>query len=160
MLDLGQVWWCLPRFLYSSCFYSKYCIPILATSLNNSSPVQDCFGSRFIFSLFHMSSKILSTLCLKHSCCCCFEVTSVMCDSVQPHRRQPTRLLCPWDSSGKNTGVGCHSFSNACMHAKLLQSCPTLCDPTDNSPPVSSVHRIFQARILEWVAISLSIKHS
>ena len=45
---------------------------------------------------------------------------------------------------------------NACMHATSLQSCPTLCDPMDNSPPGSSVHRILQARILEWVAISFS----
>ena len=43
---------------------------------------------------------------------------------------------------------------HACMHARLLQSCPTLCYPVDNSPPGSSVHRIPQARILEWVAIS------
>ena len=42
------------------------------------------------------------------------------------------------------------------MHAKLLQSCPTLCDPIDGSPPGSSVHRILQARILEWVAVSFS----
>ena len=48
------------------------------------------------------------------------------------------------------------SFSNACMHAKSLQSCPTLCDPMDSSPPSSSVHRVLQARILEWVAISFS----
>ena len=48
------------------------------------------------------------------------------------------------------------SFSNTCMHAKSLQSCPTLCDPMDSSPPGSSVHRILQARILEWVAISFS----
>ena len=81
----------------------------------------------------------------------------VMSDSVQPHRRQPTRLLCPWDSPGKNTGVVAISFSNACMHAKSLQSCPTLCDPIDSSPSGSSVHRILQARILEWVAISFSI---
>ena len=48
------------------------------------------------------------------------------------------------------------SFSNACMHAKSLQLCPTLCNPMDSSPPGSSVHRILQARILEWVAISFS----
>ena len=36
------------------------------------------------------------------------EVTSVASDSVRPHGLQPTRLLCPWDSPGKNTGVGCH----------------------------------------------------
>ena len=49
------------------------------------------------------------------------------------------------------------SFSNACMHAKSLQSCPTLCDPMDSSPPGSSVHMILQARILQWVAISFSL---
>ena len=43
-----------------------------------------------------------------------------------------------------------------CMHAKSLQSCPTLCDPMDYSPPGSSVHDILQARILEWVANSSS----
>ena len=48
------------------------------------------------------------------------------------------------------------SFSNACMHAKSLQSCPIPCGPMDSSPPGSSVHRILQARILEWVAISFS----
>ena len=51
-----------------------------------------------------------------------------MSDSVQPHRRKPTRLLCPWDSPGKNTGVGCH-FLLQCMKVKseseLAQSCPT-----------------------------------
>ena len=49
------------------------------------------------------------------------------------------------------------SFSIACMHAKLLQSCQTLCNPMDSSPPGSSVHGILQARILEWVAISFSM---
>ena len=44
----------------------------------------------------------ITSLC----CCCC--VTSVVSDSVRPHRRQPTRLPRPWDSPGKNTGVGCH----------------------------------------------------
>ena len=44
----------------------------------------------------------------------------------------------------------------AAAAAKSLQSCPTLCDPIDSSPPGSSVHGVFQARILEWVAISFS----
>ena len=68
------------------------------------------------------------------------------------HRRQPTRLPCPWDSPGKNTGVGCHVLLQ-CMKVKseseVAQSCPTLSDPMDFSPPGSSVHRIFQARVLE-----------
>ena len=82
-----------------------------------------------------------------------------MSDSVQPHRRQPTRLCCPWDSPGKNIGVGCH-FLLQCMRVKskseVIQSCPTLSDPMDCSLPGSSVHGIFQARVLEWGAIAFS----
>ena len=92
--------------------------------------------------------------------CCCCQVTSVMSDSVRPHRRQPTRLPHPWDSPGKNTGVGCH-FLLQCMKVKsesdVAQSCPTLSDPMDCSLPGSSVHGIFQARVLEWVAIAFSV---
>ena len=84
-------------------------------------------------------------------------------DSVRPHRRQPTRLPRPWDSLGKNTGVGCH-FLLQCMKVKseneVAQSFPTLRDPMDCSPPSSSIHGIFQARVLEWGAIAFSILHS
>ena len=69
-----------------------------------------------------------------------------MSDSVRPHRRKPTRLPHPWDSPGKNTGVGCH-FLLQCMKVKseneVAQSCPTLSDPMDCSLPGSSVHGIF-----------------
>ena len=65
------------------------------------------------------------------------------------------RLLCPWDSPGKNTGVGCH-FLLQCMHAKSLQSWLTLWDPKDSSPPGSTVPGILQVRTLEWAAISFS----
>ena len=96
-------------------------------------------------------------------CCCCCYVASVVSDSVQPHRRQPTRLPRPWDSPGKNTGVGCH-FLSQCMKVKsesaVIQSCLTLHDPMDCSPPGSSVHGIFQARVLEWGAIAFSDGHS
>ena len=82
-----------------------------------------------------------------------------MSDSVRPHRRRPTRLPRPWDSPGKNTGVGCH-FLLQCMKGKseseVAQSCPTLRDPMVCSLPGSSVHGIFQARILEWGAIAFS----
>ena len=75
---------------------------------------------------------------------------------MQPHRRQPTRLPRPWDSPGKNTGVGCH-FLLQCMkvrsESEVAQSCAALRDPMDLSPPGSSVHGIFQARVLEWGAI-------
>ena len=82
-----------------------------------------------------------------------------MSDSVRPHRRQPTRLPYPWDSPGKNTGVGCH-FLLQCMKVKseseVAQSCPTLGDPMACSLPGSSIHGIFQARVLEWGAIAYS----
>ena len=83
-----------------------------------------------------------------------------MSGSVRPHRRQPTRLRCPWDSPGKNTGVGCH-FLLQCRKVKsqseVAQLCPSLSDPTHCSLPGSSVHGIFQARVLEWVAIAFTL---
>ena len=66
------------------------------------------------------------------------------------------------DSPGKNTGVGCH-FLLQCMKVKseteVAQSCPTLSDPMDCSLPGSSIHGIFQARVLEWVAIAFSVTY-
>ena len=102
-----------------------------------------------------------------------------MPDSLQPHGLEPARLLCPWNSTGKIPGVGCHFLlqgifptQGSCIArqslppeppgnptaaaAKLHQSCPTLCDPIDGSPTGSSVPRSLQARTLEWVAISFS----
>ena len=82
-----------------------------------------------------------------------------MSDSVWPHRWQPTRLPHAWDSPDKNTGVGCH-FLLQCMkvksESKVAQSCLTLSDPMDCSLPGSSIHGIFQARVLEWGAIAFS----
>ena len=73
------------------------------------------------------------------------------CPTVRPRRGQPTRLPHPWDSPGKNNGVGCH-FLLQCMKVKseseVFQLCPTLSDPVDCSPPGSSAHGIFQARVL------------
>ena len=94
-----------------------------------------------IFSSFTKSLQSCPTLC-------------------EPHRRQPTRLPRPWDSPGKSTGVGCHCVLQ-CMKVKseseITQSCPTLSDSMDCSPPGSSVHGIFQARVLEWGVIASSI---
>ena len=74
------------------------------------------------------------------------QVTSVVSDSVRPRRWQPTSLTRPWDSPGKNTGVGCH-FLLQCMKGKseseVAQSCPTPSDPMDCSLPGSSVHEMF-----------------
>ena len=82
-----------------------------------------------------------------------------MSDSVRPHRRQPTRLPCPWHSPGNNTGVDCH-FPLQCVKMKseweVAQSCPT--PSMDCSPPGSSIHGILQARVLEWGATAFSIK--
>ena len=96
-----------------------------------------------------------------------------MSDSVRPHRWQPTRLCRSWDSPGKNTGVGCHfllqcmntgvgcHFLLQCMKVKseseVIPSCPTLRDPMDCSLPCSTIHGIFQARVLERVAIAFSV---
>ena len=75
-----------------------------------------------------------------------------LCDPIEP-----TRLPRPWDSPGENTGVGCH-FLLQCRKVKseseVTQSCPTLRNPMDSSPLGSSIHGIFQARVLEWGAIA------
>ena len=110
--------------------------------------------------IYWLGPKVCSSSSIRWCCCCCY-VASVVSNSVWPHRRQPTRLPRPWDSPGKNTGVGCH-FLLQCMKVKseseVAQSCPTLCDPMDCSLPGSSIHGIFQARILEWGAIAFSIR--
>ena len=86
---------------------------------------------------------------------------SVVSNSARPQRRQPTRLHCPWDYPGNNTGVGCH-FLLQCMKVKsereVARSCLTLSDPMDCSPLDFSIHGIFQARVLEWGAIAFSTK--
>ena len=123
--------------------------------------VQNEAGQKLIDFCYENTLVIAHTFFQQHKrrlcCCCCID--SVVCDSMQPHRRQPTRLPCPWDSPGKNTGVGCH-FLLQCMKVKseseVAQSCLTLSDPMDCSLRGSSVHGIFQARVLEWVAIAFS----
>ena len=100
---------------------------------------------------------------------------SVISDSLQLHGLEPARLLCSWNSPGKNTGMGSRSLlqeviltqelNPGLLHceseSEVAQSCLTLCDPMDCSLPGSTIHGIFQARILEWVAISFSnyLKH-
>ena len=98
-----------------------------------------------------------------HCCSCCCWVASVVSDSVPPHSRQPTRLPRPWDSPGKNAGVGCH-FLLQSMKVKseneVTQSWPTLSDPMDCSPSGSSIHGIFQATALKWGASALCLRRS
>ena len=75
------------------------------------------------------------------------------CLTEQPHRQQPTRLPCPWDSPGKNSGMDCHFFLQRLKvksESEIAQLCSALSDPMDCSLPGSSAHGIFQARVLEW----------
>ena len=119
-----------------------------------------CFKKYFCF---QQSRTSLAEGCgfsvVLESCCCC-QVASVVSDSVRPHGLQPNRLLRPWDSPGKNTGVGCH-FLLQCKEVKseseVSQSCLTLSDLMDCSLTGSSIHGIFQTIVLEWGAIAFSI---
>ena len=79
-----------------------------------------------------------------------------MLDSVRPHRWQPTRLPRPWDSPGKNTGVGCH-FLLQCVKVKLPSHVRLLATPW-TAVPGSSIHGIFQARVLEWGQLQYTFK--
>ena len=103
-----------------------------------------------------INSTVHSCMLCRHRRC---QVASVVSDSVRPHRRQPTRLPGPWDSPGKNPGVGCH-FLLQCRKVKseseVTQSYPTLPDPMYCSLPGSFAHGIFQARVLERAAIAFS----
>ena len=124
--------------------------------------IQAPCGQKF-FSHF---SLLINTCCSewdlahRHSAAAAKSLQScpALCDPID-WTMQPTRLHRPWDSPGKNTGVGCH-FLLQCMKVKreseVAQSCPTLCNPMDCSLPDSSVHGIFQARVLQWVASAFS----
>ena len=110
---------------------------------------------------------MLRTEAVLQQCLCAalgLSTHSLIAKSCQscPTLCKPTRLRCPWDSPGKNTGVGCH-FLLQCMKVKreseVAQSCPTLRDPMDCSPPGSSVHGIFQARVLEWGSLKSPFSH-
>ena len=129
----------------------------ISSPYEKSIPLMEMGGSDYNWWTLLISSSIGKPFTLWEwcvmppCCCCCCSVALVISDSVRPHRWQPTRLLCPWDSPGKNTGVGCH-FLLQCTKVKseseVAQSCPTLSDPMDCSLPGSSVHGIFQARVL------------
>ena len=81
------------------------------------------------------------------------------CLTVQPHGLQPTRLPRPWDSPGKNTGVGCHFLLQGMKvesESEVTQWCLTLSNPMDCRLPGSSIHGIFRATVLEWGVIAFS----
>ena len=131
-------------------------------SMGNYAPIrQHCINISSITSSFTFLMLCLNVLGDQNpsAAAAAAAVVSVVSDSVRPHRRQPTRLPSPGESPGKNTGVGCQ-FLLQCMKVKseseVTQSCPTLHDPMDGSPSGSSIHGIFQARVLEWGAITFS----
>ena len=94
--------------------------------------------------MIHLSHRYMTAAKSLQSC-------PTLCD--RPH---------PWDSPCENTGVGCHFLLQRIKvksESEVTQSCRTLQDPMDCSPPGSSVHGIFQARVLEWGAIAFSEVH-
>ena len=107
---------------------------------------------------------VTETLSSPHDALGATQLAAAAANSLQscPTLCEPTRLSHPWDSPGKNTGVGCH-FLLQCMKVKseseVTQSCPTPSDPMDCSPPGSPARGILQARTLEWGAISFSSSH-
>ena len=126
-------------------------VSILGTCLG--SPYSTDFHLIHIFKIIPNPSLLLSLLLLLLSHFSCVR----LCVTPETTAHQAP---CPWDSSGKNTGVGCH-FLLQCMKVKseseVAQSCPTPSDPMDCSLPGSSVHGIFQARVLEWGATAFSV---
>ena len=130
---------------------------IWMSSLRENSFFKEKNPKRFVFSFFLFSLElfnfeIITKLWKNYKNSTAAAASLQSCPTLWPHRRQPTRLPRPWDSPGKNTGVGCH-FLLQCMKVKsqseVAQSCPILSDPMDCSPPGSSVHGIFQARIAQ-----------
>ena len=117
--------------------------------------IKNAAKSNIIYSLLHIQQ-----LQTQHMTLAAAAKSLQSCLTLQPHKWQPTRLPHPWDSPGKNTGVGCH-FLFHCMKVKseseVAQSCPTPSNPMDCSLPGFSIHGIFQARVLEWVVIAFSV---
>ena len=117
------------------------------------------------YRIWHLVSHLIDVYsqrkALNNCCCCCCCIASVVSDSARPQRRQPTRLPCPWDSPGKNTGVGCHFLLQSMKvksESEVAQSCLPLSDPMHCSLPGSSLHGIFQARVLEWGASAFFVR--
>ena len=110
-----------------------------------------------------LQPRILEWVAISFSNVCMHAKSLQSCPTLcNPVDGSPPGSHHPWDSPGKNTGMGCH-FLLQCMKVKseseAAQSCPTLSHPMDCSPPGSSIHGIFQARVLEWGAVAFSGKY-
>ena len=142
--------WCL--FTYVSVYASVLLSPLISPSPSSPRPLSIKACSPMSASPLLFCEQVHQY----HASAAAAAKSLQSCPTLRPHRRQPTRLRCPWDSWGENTGVGCH-FLLQCMKVKIesevTESCLTLSDPMDCSLPGSSIHGIFQARVLEWDAI-------
>ena len=120
--------------------------------------VKSCLVQRVLVLSFISMAKLALDYRLLAAAAKSLQSCPTLCDPIDSSPGIPTDNR-PWDSPGKNNGVGCH-FLLQCMTVKseseVAQSCPTLSDPMDCGPPGSSVHGIFQARVLEWGAIAFS----
>ena len=110
----------------------------------------------FLFILYDLLTILREEACVLEicCCCCCCYVASVVSDSVWPYRQQPTRLLHPWDSPGKKTGVSCH-FLPQCMHAYYVAS--VVSESVWHYGQQPSRFLCPQDSPLEWAAISFSL---
>ena len=120
--------------------------------------------SRSLFKFMSIESVMLSNhLILCHPLLLCLKIRYMYAAAAAKSLQScPTVRLHPWDSPGKNTGVGCYFLLQRIKvksESEVAQSCLTLLDPMDCSLPGSSVHGIFQARVLEWGAIAFSEIH-
>ena len=133
--------WCVLSCCAAAAAKSLQC-PTLSDRIHSSPPGSPIPGI--------LQARTLEWVAISFSNACMHAKSLQSCRLCQLHGQQPTRLLCPRDSPGKNTGVGCHFLLRS-----VAQSCPAL-GSMDCSPPGLSVLGISQARTLEWVAISFS----
>ena len=134
LLDISKTLYCLSRIL--NLFLLVY---------TNVQTVDYCWSTSFF-----LKAPAAAAAAKSHQLCL------TLCN---PTDGSPPGSPCPWDSPGKNTGVGCHFLLQRMKvksESEVAQQCQTLSDPMDCSLPGSSVHGIFQARVLEWVAIAFS----
>ena len=151
-LTLEETLWC---FLPSAFWKSMRRINIRSSYVWQNSPSEAiCFHGAFFFFNFYwkflLYRKWISYIIYTHKCCCCRLVSSVVSNSVQPYGLQPARLLCPWDSLGKSTGVGCHSpllqviFPTQGLNPGVLHSRQILyCWPTREAHIYTYTHTFF-----------------